>query len=66
MRGEGSMFINQIEAASLLNNEDAKIKQLEARIAAMSRSKEHQDKAYELILSMLDVVSKTYNFFEQK
>ena len=66
MRGEGSMFINQIEAASLLNNEDAKIKQLEARIAAMSRSREHQDKAYELILSMLDVVSKTYNFFEQK
>lgn len=66
MRGEGSMFINQIEVASLLNNEDAKIKQLEARIAAMSRSKEHQDKAYELILSMLDVVSKTYNFFEQK
>lgn len=66
MRGEGSMFINQSEATSISNNEDAKIKQLEARIAAMSRSREQQDKAYELILSMLDVVSKTYNFFEQK
>ena len=66
MRGEGSMFINQSEATSLSNNEDAKIKQLEARIVAMSRNREQQDKAYELILSMLDVVSKTYNFFEQK
>lgn len=66
MRGEGSMFINQSEVTSLSNNEDAKIKQLEARIAAMSHSREQQDKAYELILSMLDVVSKTYNFFEQK
>lgn len=66
MRGEGSMFINQSEVTSLSNNEDAKIKQLEARIVAMSRSREQQDKAYELILSMLDVVSKTYNFFEQK
>lgn len=66
MRGEGSMFINQSEETSLQNNEDAKIKQLEARIVAMSRNPEQQDKAYELILSMLDVVSKTYNFFEQK
>ena len=66
MRGEGSMFINQSEFTSLSNNENAKIKQLEARIAAMSHSREQQDKAYELILSVLDVVSKTYNFFEQK
>ena len=66
MRGEGSMFINQSDVTSLSNNEDAKIKQLEARIAAMSRNREQQDKAYELILSMLDVVSKTYNFFEHK
>ncbi len=66
MRGEGSMFVDQSDVTSLSNNEDAKIKQLEARIVAMSRNREQQDKAYELILSMLDVVSKTYDFFEQK
>ena len=59
------VIINNTDDITIIP-EDAKIRELEARIAAMSRSKEHQDKTYELILSMLDVVSKTYNFFEQK
>ena len=59
----GSM-LTKTEQLSESGIEDSIIKQLEARIASMSHTKEQQDKAYELILSMLDVVSKTYNFFE--
>jgi len=64
LNGSGKMvIINKTEDITIIP-EDARIKQLEARIAAMSRNREQQDKAYELILSMLDVVSKTYSFFE--
>lgn len=66
MRGTGSMFISEELKIDSNDGEKEKIHKLEARIASMSHTKEQQDKAYELILSMLDVVSKTYDFFENK
>lgn len=56
LRGVGSMTIGE---------EGAKIQELETRIAKMSGGRKNQEEAYDVILSMVDMVSKTYDFFER-
>lgn len=63
LRGEGSMFKN---TENTVPDTSDKAKQLQQRIANMSKGKSNQDEAYDVILSMLDMVTKTYEFFGKK
>lgn len=51
LRGVGSMIIGEGKAV-----------ELEQKICTMSQGRD-KDKAYDVILSMVDMVSKTYEFF---
>lgn len=55
LRGVGSMIIGESKAI-----------ELESKIASMSKSKEHQEKAYDILLGMFDVMSKTYDYYKEK
>ena len=52
LRGTGSMIIGEGKAV-----------ELEQKIALMSKGRPNKDAAYDVILSMVDMVSKTYDFF---
>lgn len=52
LRGIGSMLIGKGKAV-----------ELEQKIALMSKGRPNKDAAYDVILSMVDMVSKTYDFF---
>lgn len=64
LRGEGSMFLNTAIAAN--ENSSDKARELEKRIARMAVGHRSKDEAYDIILSMLDFVSKTYDFYKEK
>lgn len=55
LRGMGSMIIGE-----------SKAKTLENKINQMSQGRKNADAAYDVILSIADMVTKTYAFFEQK
>lgn len=55
LRGTGSMIRGEGKAV-----------ELEQKIATMSKGKPNKDAAYDVILSMVDMVSKTYDFFGKK
>lgn len=55
LRGKGAMLIG-----------GEKLEQLYNKIEVMSQGKRSQDEACDIILSMLDFVSKTYDFFGRK
>ncbi len=52
LRGVGSMIKGEGKAVELEN-----------KIAIMSKGRPNKDAAYDVILSMVDMVSKTYDFF---
>lgn len=58
LRGAGSMIVGEVK--------ENKAKELEERIAIMSQGRPNKDAAYDVILSMVDMVSKTYDFFDKK
>ncbi len=55
LRGTGTMIKGESKAVELENYIDK-----------MGQTKEQRDKAYDIILSMLDFVSKTYDFYKKK
>lgn len=55
LRGVGPMIIGE-----------SKAKTLEHKIIEMSQGRKDSDAAYDVILSIADMVTKTYAFFEQK
>ena len=55
LRGEGSMLVS-----------DDKASELRKKIAAMSKGKKNPDAAYDIILSMLDFVGKTYDYYKER
>lgn len=55
LRGVGSMIKG-----------DGKAVELENRIAKISKSKEHQEQAYEILLGLFDTMGKTYEFFKKE
>lgn len=55
LRGVGSMIIGQ---------ENDKAKELENKIIQMSVGRDSKDAAYDVILSIADMITKTYKFFE--
>lgn len=55
VRGVGSMIIGE-----------GKAQELENKIAIMSEGRLNRDAAYDVILSMVDMVCKTYDFFGNK
>lgn len=55
LRGNGAMIIGESKAI-----------ELEEKIDSMSKSKEHKEKAYDILLGLFDVMSKTYDFFGNK
>lgn len=52
LRGTGSMIIGTGKAVELEN-----------KISSISKNGEHRDQAYDILLGMFDVMSKTYSFF---
>ena len=56
LRGSGTMLIGG----------GSKAVELENKIASMSEGRPNKDAAYDVILSMVDMVSKTYEFFGKK
>lgn len=54
LRGVGSMIIGESKAVELEN-----------RISSMSSSQEHREKAYDILLGMFDVMSKTYDYYNK-
>jgi len=56
LRGTGSMIIGQ---------ENGKAKELENKIIQMSQGNNNKDAAYDVILSIADMITKTYKFFEK-
>lgn len=55
LRGRGSMIIGK-----------GKAKELEEKVASISQNKEQMVMAYDIAMSALDVVGKTYEFFRMK
>ena len=55
LRGSGSMIKGEGKAIELEN-----------RIIEMSKGRPNKDAAYDIILSMVDMVTKTYDFFGNK
>lgn len=55
LRGKGSMIVSVDKEEELHN-----------KIAVMSQGRKNQDDAYDIILSMLDFVSKTYDFYKER
>lgn len=55
LRGTGTMIIGESKAVELENYIDK-----------MGQTKEQRDKAYKIIISMLDVMNKTYEFYKEK
>jgi hypothetical protein len=55
LRGVGDMIIGE-----------GKAKELESKVAKMCDGKRDQDEAYDIILSMLDMVTKTYEFYGKR
>lgn len=55
LRGEGSMIKGGSKAAELEN-----------RIAKMSKDKEYQERAYDILLGLFDTMEKTFEFFGNK
>ena len=55
LRGTGSMIKGEGKAVELEN-----------KIMAMSEGRPNKDAAYDVILSMVDMVTKTYDFFGKK
>jgi hypothetical protein len=45
---------------------EGKAKELESKVAKMCDGKRDQDEAYDIILSMLDMVTKTYEFYGKR
>lgn len=45
---------------------EGKAVELENKIMAMSEGRPNKDAAYDVILSMVDMVTKTYDFFGKK
>ena len=52
LRGVGTMIIGEGKAVELEN-----------KISSMSKDKKHHEQAYDILLGMFDVMSKTYSFF---
>lgn len=52
LRGTGTMIVS-----------DSKATELEKRISSMSNSQERKEQAYDILLGMFDVMSKTYDYF---
>ncbi|MBR1449776.1 MAG: hypothetical protein IJ588_13680 [Prevotella sp.] len=52
LRGVGSMIIGGSKATELEN-----------KISSMSNSQERKEQAYDILLGMFDVMSKTYDYF---
>lgn len=55
LRGTGSMIIGEGKAV-----------ELEKKISAMSSRQDKKDAAYDILLGMFDVMSKTYDFYREK
>lgn len=55
LRGTGTMIIGEGKAI-----------ELEHRIESMTNDKAHREQVYGILLSMFDVISKTYNFYNEK
>lgn len=55
LRGVGSMIKGEGKAIELEN-----------RIAKVSKNKEHQEQAYDILLGLFDTMGKTYEFFGKK
>lgn len=55
LRGVGSMILGGSKATELEN-----------RISSMSNSQERKEQAYDILLGMFDVMSKTYDFYREK
>ena len=55
LRGTGSMIIGESRAV-----------ELERKIASFSKSQEHREQAYDILLGMFEIMSKTYDFFGKK
>ena len=56
LRGVGSMIIGE---------KNEKEKELENKIIQMSVGRDSKDAAYDVILSIADMITKTYKFFEK-
>jgi hypothetical protein len=56
LRGAGSMIIGGT----------GKAKELEEKIAIMSHGRKNKDAAYDIVIGMIDVIGKTYDFYKEK
>ena len=48
------------------NEHDSKFKQFQNKVVSMSSNKEQMNMAYDIAMSALDLVGKTYDFFSKK
>lgn len=63
LRGTGTMLI--VESVCD-NDHDSKFKQFQDKVFRMSSNKEQMNMAYDIAMSALDLVGKTYEFFSKK
>ncbi len=63
LRGTGTMLTIE----SMHDDEhDSKFKQFQNKVVSMSSNKEQMNMAYDIAMSALDLVGKTYDFFSKK
>ncbi len=55
LRGTGSMILGESKAV-----------ELEHKIDSMSKGGKSRDAAYDIVLGMMDVIGKTYEFYKEK
>ena len=55
LRGNGSMLVGEGKAI-----------ELEQRIETMSKGGRDRDAAYDIVIGMMDVINKTYDFYKEK
>lgn len=55
LRGTGSMIIGEGKAV-----------ELEQKIANMAKGGKNKDQAYDIVIGMIDVIGKTYDFYKEK
>lgn len=56
LRGAGDMIIGGT----------GKAKELEDKIASMSNGRPNKDAAYDIVIGMIDVIGKTYEFYRER
>ena len=63
LRGEGSMFLN---TKCPDGSPNSKASEMELMIDRMSRDGRSRDAAYDIVIGMIDVIGKTYEFYKDK